>query len=463
MQQAKTERNPRMPYHKNQMIEIKIDSLSSDGNGVGRHESKVIFVPLTVPGDLVRVKIVKDTKTHAFARIEQVVTPGPGRVESDCPAFRVCGGCCFRQMTYETELAAKEGFVRDALQRLGALDVPVMPILSSPKVDRYRNKAQYPLAPDRDGNLIYGFFASRSHRIVQNSDCMLQTVKLNQVAGRLAELLIENNVTPYDEVNRKGLARHICLREGGHSGEISVCIVTTNGALPQRETIATKITEEFPEIKSFTININPENTNVIFGNKSINIIGDGTINDTLCDVPLHLNPPAFSQVNTPGAEQLFRVTREYANINKSDLLLDLYCGSGVIGLSMAAGCDSLIGVEVHGHAIENARRSAAEMGLLNTRFIQGDAGAAASKLAAEGLRPDIIILDPPRKGCDNATLDALLTMSPRRVVMVSCNPSTLARDLAFLGKNGYATQKVQPVDMFPRTRHVEAVALVEKT
>lgn len=451
-----------MPLHKNQSIDLAIESLSSDGNGVGRYEGKVIFVPLAAPGDALRVKIVKDRKSHAFARIEQIVRPGPGRIEMDCPVGAVCGGCAFRHLTYEAELAAKEGFVRDALERLGGLAAPVLPILPSPQVDRYRNRAQYPVAAGKDGVLIYGFYASRSHRIVQNPNCLLQSRATNQIAARVAGLLDEVGAAPYDEVAHSGLVRHICLREGGHSGEVSVCVVVTNGALPERENIARKIINEFPQVQSLSLNINPAKTNVIFGEKTLHIVGDGFIRDSLCGVPLLLDPLSFSQVNTAGAERLFGVAADYAAVGSDDTLLDLYCGSGVIGLSMAARCKALIGVEVQPQAIENACRSAAEMGLANTRFLAQDAAAAAASLAAEGLRPDVITLDPPRKGCDEETLQAVLQMAPKRVVMVSCNPATLARDLSFLADHEYRTVRVQPVDMFPRTRHVEAVALLEK-
>lgn len=451
-----------MPLHKNHTIELSINSLASDGNGVGRHEGKVVFVPLAAPGDLLRVKIVKDRKSHAFARIEQILTPGPGRIPMDCPVGNTCGGCAFRHLSYGTELAAKQSFVADALRRLGDVDAEILPILPSPMIDRYRNRAQFPVAPDGDGKLIYGFYASRSHRIVQNPDCLLQPAPVNAIAARTAALLSEANAAPYDEVAHRGLVRHICLREGGHSGEVSLCIVAMSGAVPHREEIAQKISAEFPQIKSVSINSNPEKTNVIFGKKNLHILGDGNIRDSLCGVPLLLDPLTFSQVNTAGAERLFQVAAVYAAVGPGDTLLDLYCGSGVIGLSVAARCKSLIGVEISPRSIENARRSAAEMELDNTRFIAGDAATAAATLAKEGLRPDVAVLDPPRKGSDEATLRALVQMAPGRIVMVSCNPATLARDLAFLRGEGYRTRKVQPVDMFPRTRHVEVVALLEK-
>ncbi len=451
-----------MPLHKNQIIPLHVDSISSDGSGVGRHEGKVVFVPLAAPGDELHVKIVKDVKSHAFARIEQIVTPGPARREMDCAAGRVCGGCCFRQMGYAAELAAKQGFVQDALRRLGGLDPQVLPILPSPAENRYRNRAQYPVAADGNGGLTYGFYATRSHRIVPCADCLLQSELLNQVASRTATLLGKAGASPYDETARTGLVRHICLREGGHTGEVSVCVVTTNGALPGAESIAATLGDEFPQIQSFSININAKDTNVIFGEKTLHILGDGTIRDVLCGVPLLLDPLTFSQVNTAGAERLFETAAVFAAVGPQDTLLDLYCGSGVIGLSMAGRCKALIGVETHPQSVRNAQASAIQMGLANTRFLAATAADAAAQLLAEGLRPDVITLDPPRKGCDETTLRAVAQMAPHRIVMVSCNPATLARDLTLLAMLGYATHTVQPVDMFPRTRHVEAVALLQK-
>lgn len=449
-----------MPYHKNQIIPLQIDSISSDGSGVGRHEGKVIFVPNTAVGDVLQVQILKDTKTHAFARVHQIVTPGEGRVKPDCPISATCGGCSFRHLSYEAELAAKRGFVQDALQRIGHLDIEVPPVLPSPAQNRYRNKAQYPVAANAGGELVYGFYAARSHRIIPCADCLLQPEILNQIAARSAQLLSQMNIPAYNEATHTGLVRHIYLRRGGHSGQIMLCLVLAHPALPHAEELASILTAEFPEITTILLNINTAKTNVILGRQNTILHGPGFIEDSLCGVPLRLGPFSFSQVNTPGAEQLFGLAKAYAALQTGDTLLDLYCGAGVIGLSMATDAKQLIGIEVVPESIKNARASAQQMGLSNTRFLCADAGEAAAQLAVEGIRPTVITADPPRKGCDEATINAMLQMAPQRIVMVSCNPATLARDLAALSNGGYHVQKLQPVDLFPRTKHVETVVLL---
>lgn len=453
-----------MPLHKNQIIDLSIESISSDGNGVGRHQGQVVFVPGAAAGDLLKAKIAKVNKSHAYAIIHQVVTPGPGRVKPDCPISQSCGGCAFRHLSYAAELEAKRGFVADALSRIGRLDAEVQPVLPSPLVDRYRNKVQYPVAPGRDGQLTYGFYAARSHRVIPCEDCLLQPEPVNQIARRCAELLAESGAAPYDEAAGKGLVRHLFLRQSHQSGRVLLCLVLTRDALPKADRLVQQLTGEFPQLDGIVLNLNGKNTNVILGPQSRVLHGAGTLEDELAGVPVELDIHSFAQVNSPGAEQLFGVARDYAAPKAGQLLLDLYCGTGVIGLSMArqSPLKELIGVEVVAPALESARRSAAAMGITNARFIQGTAAQAAAALAAEGLRPDIITIDPPRKGADEATLAAVAEMAPARLVMVSCNPATLARDLAFLVKNGYTLGKVQPVDLFPRTKHVECVCLLTK-
>lgn len=450
-----------MPIHKNQIITLTIDTIASDGCGVGRAEGKAVFVPGSAVGDVLRVKIVKDAKRFAYARIEQLVAPGPGRVEEDCPISRTCGGCCFRHLTYEAELQAKQGFVEDALQRIGKLHVDVRPILPSPAVNRYRNKAQYPVARGQHGGYQYGFYAQRSHRIVPCTDCLLHTAGINQLAQRTAQLLEQAGVAPYEEANHTGQVRHIFIRQGGNSEEMLLCIVARQKPLHNLSEMVQTLLEEFPVLASIVWNINPLKTNVILGEETLVIHGEGALQDTLCGVPLHLGPHSFSQVNTKGAEQLFAVAKEYAALRAGDTLLDLYCGTGVIGLSMAEACHALVGVEVIPQAVASAQRAAAKMGLAHrARFIAADAGQAATQLAAEGTRPTVVVVDPPRKGCDEATIKAMLGMAPQRIVMVSCNPATMARDVALLAVGGYVPTAVQPVDMFPRTQHVECVVLL---
>lgn len=451
-----------MLLHKNQIIPLTIHDISNDGNGVGRYEGKAVFVPAAALGDKLNVTIVKDLKSHAYGRIQQIVQAGPGRIKEDCPISAPCGGCSFRHIEYKAELDAKQGFVQNALHRIGKIEHPVLPIIGSPLQDRYRNKAQYPVTMV-DGNLTYGFYASRSHRIIPCKDCLLQPEQMNQLAALAIQLLQNAGVKAYDEKLHTGFLRHIYIRESPSTKQLMLCLVATSVNLPKKEDFINAIVAAFPAVKTIVLNINPDKTNVICGSQTIPLFGDGTIQGVLSGVPVLLDALSFCQVNTLGAEQLFNVVHEYAAPTSQDILLDLYCGAGVIGLSMAQKCKQLIGVEIIPQAIENARKSARQMGLANTKFIAKDAGKAAQQLQEEGLSPDIITVDPPRKGCDEATLQAIIQMQPQRIVMVSCNPATLARDLATLTSCGYTLQKVQPVDMFPRTTHTEVVALLKKT
>ena len=449
-----------MPLQKNQIITLSIERLSGDGSGVGHWEGETVFVPGTAPGDVIRARIVKNCKRYAFGIVERVETASPDRIPVDCPVAGPCGGCSLRHLDYQAELKAKEASVADAFRRIGGLDVAIQPILPSPEVDRYRNKVQYPVGRDKNGHLCIGFYAGRSHRIVPCADCKLQPAILNEIGGALCGLLEQYGIAPYNEESGKGLVRHIFLRRGAHSGQIMVCLVCTRSKLPHADEILKQLCSRFDTIATVLINVNREKTNVILGTENHILYGPGFIEDTLCQVPVRLGPLSFYQVNTPGAEQLYTVAASYADPGPDDLLLDLYCGMGTIGLSMANRCRELIGVEIIPEAIESAKANAARMGMniaAKSRFFCADAGAAASRLASEGLAPDIIVVDPPRKGCDQATLSAIVQMAPRRLVYVSCNPATAARDAAILAKAGYQVEKVQPVDMFPRTGHVECV------
>lgn len=447
---------------KNQFIPLAIEALSSDGNGVGHFEGQAVFVPFSAAGDVLRVKVVKVCKSYAFGIIEEILTPGEGRIVPDCPIFGKCGGCSLRHLSYETELAEKQRFVQDAMQRIGGLHLPVQPILPAPCAERYRNKVQYPLFRAPDGSVCAGFYAGRSHRPVPCADCRLQPALLNRIAQTVCALLTQYHVPVYDEQTHRGLVRHLYLRHAVTTDRVMVCLVCNGQRLPHAEAICTALRERYPEIETIVLNINTRRTNVITGDKNSVLFGSGVLPDTMSGVPVALDPLSFYQVNTRGAEQLYAVAAQFAAPEEKDTLLDLYCGAGTIGLSVMkrAGCARLIGVEIVPEAVESARRSAAEMGLENTEFLCADAGTAAQKLAGQGLSPDIIMLDPPRKGCDAATIDAVCAMEPRRIVMVSCNPATAARDIALLAGKGYVPQKVQPVDMFPRTRHVEMVGLM---
>lgn len=455
-----------MPLQKNQILTLRIERLSSDGSGVAHSaDGEAVFVPGTAPGDEARVRIVKDCGRYAFGILDELLTPSPDRIPVDCPVAGPCGGCSLRHLDYAAELRAKQESVLDAFRRIGGLEVPVLDILPSPDVDRYRNKVQFPVGIDKNGVPCIGFYAGRTHRIVPCPDCKLQPSVLNEIGNALCAFFAQQGIRPYDEQSGKGLVRHIFLRRGAHSGQIMVCLVCTRAKLPHAEQLCTALRGQFPAISTILLNVNAKNTNVILGSENHILYGPGYIEDTLCGVPVRLGPLSFYQVNTLAAERLYGVAAQYAQLSPDDTLLDLYCGMGTIGLSMAEQCRELIGVEIVPEAIESAKANAARMGeavAAKSRFFCADAGQAATQLAAEGLHPNIVMLDPPRKGCDEATLSAVVRMAPRRVVYVSCNPATAARDAAWLEQNGYHAEKVQPVDLFPRTKHCECVIALSK-
>ena len=455
-----------MPLQKNQILTLCIERLSSDGSGVAHSpDGETVFVPGAAPGDEADVRIVKDCKRYAFGILDHLRTPSPDRIPVDCAVAGPCGGCSLRHLDYTAELRAKQENVTDAFRRIGGLDVPVLDICPSPEVDRYRNKVQFPVGLDKNGNPCIGFYAGRTHRIVPCPDCKLQPGVLNDIGNALCRFFAENGIQLYNEETGRGLVRHIFLRRGAHSGQIMVCLVCTRPNLPHADALCTRLREQFADIATLLLNVNSKNTNVILGTETHTLYGPGYIEDTLCGVPVQLGPLSFYQVNTLAAERLYGIAAQYAQLTPDDLLLDLYCGMGTIGLSMVDHCRELVGVEIVPEAIESAKANAARMGdavAAKSRFFCADAGQAATRLAAEGLHPDVVMLDPPRKGCDEATLSAVVRMAPCRVVYVSCNPATAARDAAWLEQHGYHAEKVQPVDLFPRTKHCECVIALSK-
>ena len=455
-----------MPLQKNQILTLRIERLSSDGSGVAHSpDGETVFVPGAAPGDEADVRIVKDCKRYAFGILDHLRTPSPDRIPVDCAVAGPCGGCSLRHLDYTAELRAKQENVTDAFRRIGGLDVPVLDICPSPEVDRYRNKVQFPVGLDKNGNPCIGFYAGRTHRIVPCPDCKLQPGVLNDIGNALCRFFAENGIQPYNEETGRGLVRHIFLRRGAHSGQIMVCLVCTRPNFPHADALCTRLREQFADIATILLNVNSKDTNVILGTETHTLYGPGYIEDTLCGVPVQLGPLSFYQVNTLAAERLYGIAAQYAQLTPDDLLLDLYCGMGTIGLSMVDHCRELVGVEIVPEAIESAKANAARMGdavAAKSCFFCADAGQAATRLAAEGLHPDVVMLDPPRKGCDEATLSAVVRMAPRRVVYVSCNPATAARDAAWLEQNGYHAEQVQPVDLFPRTRHCECIIALSK-
>lgn len=445
---------------KNELIPLTITGMTAEGNGVGKYEGEAVFVPDTAVGDEIICKIVKPLKRYAFGIIDTLKTPSPDRIPPDCSVAKPCGGCLFRHLNYDAELKIKDNLVRDAFTRLGKLSPEFLPILGCTDTDGYRNKAQYPIAL-QDGKAVCGFYARRSHRLIPYTDCNLQPPVFSEILSAALGLINETMLPPYDEVSHKGLLRHIYLRRGAHSGEIMLCFVMRKNS-PLLPKIAEELMRKFPDIKSVCVNLNPDKTNVILGKETVCIQGSKTITDVMCGNRISLSPASFYQVNTVQAERLYQIAAEFAQLTGQETLLDLYCGAGTIGLSMAKRVKRLIGVEIIPQAVENARHNAAENGIENAEFHCGDAGMIAAQLVTDGETPDVIVVDPPRKGCDQTTIEAVVKMAPERVVMISCNPATAARDCAMFDRLGYHTETVRAVDLFPRTGHVECVVLLSR-
>lgn len=445
---------------KNEIIKLKIEGITNEGNGVGRHEGMAVFVPFTAIGDEINCRIVKLKKTYAYGIIDSIITPSKDRIEPDCCTYKKCGGCSFRHISYEAELKAKQSFVKDSFERIGKLDIDFDDILGCEEITHYRNKAQYPVC-EKDGRLECGFYSKRSHRVVDNKSCYLQPEIFNKIASRTVEILDKEGFTAYVEESGKGQIRHIYIRHGFHTKEIMLCIVSTETDKSFRS-ISEEISKSFPEIKSIVLNINPNKTNVILGSRNEVLYGNEYITDIMCGNKVQISPHSFYQINTAQAEKLYGIVKEYADLKGNETLLDLYCGIGTIGFSLVREVKKLIGVEIVPDAIQNAKLNAKLNGIDNAEFICGDAGSVANELIERGETPDIIIADPARKGCDSVSIDAMLKMAPKKIVMVSCNPSTAARDIKYLCDNGYKVVKGQAVDMFPRTTHVETVVLMSR-
>ncbi|MDE5768265.1 MAG: 23S rRNA (uracil(1939)-C(5))-methyltransferase RlmD [Oscillospiraceae bacterium] len=449
-----------MLLQKNEMYETEITGMTAEGNGVCRIDGFAVFVPMTAIGDKLKIKIVKVLKNYAFGILHELLTPGAGRVDPDCPVFRQCGGCTFRHVDYSTELRYKSGFVQDTFDRIGKLHPVFEPILGSPETFHYRNKAQYPVAM-QNGKLVCGFYAKHSHRIIPYTACSLHPEIFREILEYLLPVLQKAYVSAYDEQAHTGELRHIYLRKGYHSGEIMLCFVT-RVSIRKKLNFLPALKEKFPEVISICESVNPAKTNVIMGKNVTVLAGQNFITDTMCGNQIRISPQSFYQVNTAQAEKLYAIAKQYADFQGNELLLDLYCGAGTIGLSMADSVKKLIGVEIIPQAVENARENARRSQITNAEFYCGDVGMITQKLAEQSLHPDVVILDPPRKGCDNITIQSVVNMQPDKIIMVSCNPATCARDSAIFAKNNYITKKVKAVDLFPNTAHCECVLLLSR-
>ena len=448
---------------KDDLIEVTIEDLSEEGTGIGKFEGMTFFIKDAVIGDRVRAKIMKLKKTYGFARLMEVLTPSPDRVEPLCPVARQCGGCQIQAMSYEAQLAFKTRKVENNLKRIGKFEeIPMESIIGMEDPFHYRNKAQFPFGKNRDGKIITGFYAGRTHSIIENTSCHLGKEVNEKILEKILAWMNAFPVEPYNEATGKGLMRHSLIRCGFRTGEIMVCLVINGRKIPGEEALVDSL-KIIPGMTSISLNVNKEKTNVILGREVINLWGRPYIEDYIGEVKYQISPLSFFQVNPVQTERLYGKALEYAGLTGEETVWDLYCGIGTISLFLARKARKVYGVEIIPDAIEDARRNASLNGFTNTEFYVGKAEEVLpEKYEKEGVRADVIVVDPPRKGCDETLLSTMVKMQPERIVYVSCDSATLARDLRYLCDNGYELKRVCPADMFPQTVHVETVVGLQR-
>ncbi|MEK3980282.1 23S rRNA (uracil(1939)-C(5))-methyltransferase RlmD [Psychrobacillus sp. FSL K6-2836] len=448
------------PVQKNDQLTVYIEDLTHDGAGVAKVDGYPLFIAGGLPNETVEVHVLKTLKNYGFAKLKNIVEPSPFRVEAPCPVFYECGGCQLQHMTYEGQLAWKESMVRNVMKRIGKIDAPVLPVKGMDKPWEYRNKSQIPFDLE-NGQVIAGFYQSKSHRIADTNTCLIQTDEADRLLRAVKENALKLDLIPYNEETKKGQLRHLVVRKGRATGEIMVVLVTKHAKLSKQDAIIQFIREVEPNVKSIVHNVNNRNTNVIFGNETNVIWGKAVIEDLIGDVRFEISARSFYQVNPEQTEVLYKQALEHAQLTGDETVIDAYCGIGTISLFLAQKAKQVLGVEIVPQAIEDAKRNAELNGFTNTYFEAGPAEEVIPKWYKEGKQADILVVDPPRKGCDEALLTTIIEQRPKRVVYVSCNPATLARDLRILEDGGYKTQEIQPVDMFPQSTHVECCALLE--
>ncbi len=485
---------------KNDIVRTTIVDMNSDGEGIGKSDGIPLFIKDTVIGDEVSARVTKLKKNYGYGRLEEIITPSPDRIEAKCPIARACGGCQLQSMSYEKQLEFKQGKVVNNLRRIGGLNVyavdsydedvsrdvssadagneagagnaevtesareakgiPVFPAIGMENPWRYRNKAQLPVGKDADGKCVAGFYAGRTHHVIAQQDCLIADERNQALVDRVLSFMDRHGIEPYDEETGKGLVRHILIRIGHHTGEIMVCLIINGRELPFANELVEEL-KDVPGMTSISLNINTKRTNVILGEKCINLYGNGYITDRIGDITFRISPLSFFQVNPTQTEKLYETALKFADLSGDETVWDLYCGIGTISLFLARKAKLVRGVEIIPQAIEDAKYNAALNGFTNTEFYVGKAEEVLPTIyEKEKCRADVIVVDPPRKGCDVALLETIVKMQPQRVVYVSCDSATLARDLKWFAENGYETKCVQPVDMFSQGVHVECVARV---
>ncbi len=449
-----------MPVEKNQEYIVEIIDNGYEGEGIAKIENFTIFIPNSIKGEKVRILIVKVLKSHAFGKVLEIIKPSEYRKESDCETYKRCGGCDLRHIKYEETLRMKQNAVQSLVNKTLENEVKVEETLGMENPYNYRNKAQYPVGLDKEGKPIIGVFANRTHEIIPIKECLIQNKKSENLAKFVLEFIKKNNISVYNEKTTKGLVRHIVTKIGIKTNEI-MCIIVINGRnIPKEKELVSEILKAFPEVKTIVKNINTKNTNVIMGKENINLYGDGYIKDKLGDFVFKISPLSFYQVNPIQAEKLYNIAVKGAEISKDDVVFDLYCGIGTISLFMAKYAKKVYGIEIVEDAIKDAKENSKLNNIKNSEFIAGDVEIVLDDLInKKKIIPDIIMVDPPRKGLDNKSINNILKISPKKVVYVSCNPATLVRDLKSLEEK-YEIKTIKPVDMFPFSKHIECVSVL---
>ena len=447
---------------KNKNYILEITGMTHEGQGVGRIEGFTVFTDGVLEGEQAEVRIIKRNKSYAIGKLLRVLRPSPDRKDPFCGVYNRCGGCSLQHLGYKAQLAFKAKLVKDSLKHIGKLEnVTVHDTIGMQTPMNYRNKAQYPVAAI-DGKAVSGFYAKRSHDVIESEECGIQDELSGNIRKLVMRFIAERNISVYDEASGKGLLRHIMTRVGFRTGEVMVVLVLNGSELPHRKELADRLAGEVPGLKSVFINVNKGNTNVILGLRNIKLYGSDTILDSIGGYKFHISPLSFFQVNPVQTEVLYEKALEYASLTGRETVFDLYCGAGTISLFLSGKAKKVYGVEVVEDAVRDARRNAELNGVTNAEFIAGEAEKVIPELYAKGVKADVVVVDPPRKGCDEVLLRTLADMQPQRIVYVSCNPATLARDLRYLDERGYRAMEAQPVDMFPWTGHVECVVLMAK-
>ncbi len=448
-----------MALKKNDEIRLNIESVTPLGSAVGRHDGMAVFVRNAVPGDEVLCHIIKTSKNYSVGIIKDILKPSPSRIESDCPVSDKCGGCAFRNMDYSAELAAKMDFVQQNIRRIGHVDFEVEEIIGADNTRFYRNKAEYPVRIE-NGSFTAGFYAFKSHRVIPAFSCLLQPPEFADGLKAFEKWALESGVSSYEEKTGKGLLRHIYFRKAFATGQIMACAVINGNNIPDPDLLVSLLKNVLPGLQSVAVNINKSKTNVILGRETKVIWGSEKITDMLLGKKFVISPESFYQVNHDQCEKLYSCVADFAELTGSETVLDMYCGAGTIGLTLADKCRSLYGVDIVESAVTNARENARINGVNNAEFICADAFEGAKRLTQKGVRPDIVIVDPPRKGCQKELFDVIEDLGIKKMVYVSCNSATLARDLEILNGKGYRLKRLKAFDLFPRTAHVESCCLV---